>query len=324
MFPGARAQAEAGLLAFGTVDAYLLWRLTDGAVHATDATNASRTMLLNIHTGAWDDELLRLFRIPAGLLPEVRDTAAEFGATEASHFGAPLSVRAIAGDQQAALIGQACLAPGMVKATYGTGGFVLLNTGAVAVASRHRMLTTIAYQWGGTRCYALEGSIFAAGATIQWLRDSLGVVASSAETEELAAQADLEQAVYIVPAFAGLGAPHWNSNARGAITGLTRGATRKELARAALESIGYQTFDLLEAMFADAGDCIDARVPACHQGRRRHVSQQLDDAVLGRRAQCARRPAGAAGDHGARSCGSSRLAGRRLSWARELCADMAA
>ncbi|MEJ0092297.1 MAG: glycerol kinase GlpK [Methylocella sp.] len=254
--PGARAQAEAGLLAFGTVDAYLVWRLTDGAVHATDATNASRTMLLNIHTGAWDDELLHLFRIPAGLLSEVRDTAAEFGVTKASHFGAPLSVRAIAGDQQAALIGQACLAPGMVKATYGTGGFVLLNTGAAAVASRHRMLTTIAYQWGGSRCYALEGSIFAAGATVQWLRDSLGVVASSAETEELAAQADQEQAVYIVPAFAGLGAPHWNSNARGAITGLTRGATRKELARAALESIGYQTFDLLEAMFADAGDAL--------------------------------------------------------------------
>jgi glycerol kinase len=250
---GARARAEAGELAFGTVDSFLLWRLTDGAVHATDATNAARTMLFNIHAGAWDDELLRLFRVPAALLPEVRDTAGEFGTAAAGHFGAALPIRAVAGDQQAALVGQACLEPGMVKATYGTGGFILLNTGTAPVRSTHRLLTTIAYQWGGTRAYALEGSIFAAGATVQWLRDALGIVTSSAETGQLAAQADPEQAVYIVPAFAGLGAPHWDSAARGTITGLTRGTTRKELARAALESVGYQTRDLLDAMYADAG-----------------------------------------------------------------------
>ncbi len=250
---GARERAERGELAFGTVDSYLLWRLTRGDLHVTDATNASRTMLFNIHTGAWDDDLLRLFRVPAAMLPQVRDTAGDFGTITAEYLGAALPVRAVAGDQQAALVGQACFSPGMVKATYGTGGFVLLNTGSTPVQSTHRMLTTIAYQWHGTRHYALEGSIFVVGAAVQWLRDALGIVASSAETGVLAAQADPEQAVYLVPAFAGLGAPYWSSEARGTITGLTRGSTRKELARSALESVGYQTRDLLNAMYADFG-----------------------------------------------------------------------
>jgi len=251
---GARARAERGELAFGTVDTYLLWRLTRGAVHVTDATNASRTLLFNIRTGAWDEELLRLFEVPRSLLPSVRDTAGEFGVAAAEHLGKELPVLAVAGDQQAALIGQACLEPGMVKATYGTGGFMLLNTGPTPVRSRHRLLTTIAYQWQGSRHYALEGSIFVAGAAVKWLRDALGIVASSAQAGELAAQADPEQAVYFVPAFVGLGAPYWNSSARGTITGLTFGTTRKELARAVLESVGYQTRDLLAAMYADAGD----------------------------------------------------------------------
>ena len=252
--PGARARAEKGELAFGTVDTYLLWRLTLGAVHATDATNASRTLLFNIRTGCWDEELLRLFKVAASLLPQVRDTAGEFGVAAAEHLGNEIAIRAVAGDQQAALIGQACLKPGMVKATYGTGGFVLLNTGSTAVRSRHRLLTTIAYQWNGTRHYALEGSIFVAGAAVQWLRDALGIIASSTQAGELAAQADTEQPVYFVPAFVGLGAPYWNSSARGTITGLTHGTTRKELARAVLESVGYQTRDLLAAMYADAGE----------------------------------------------------------------------
>ena len=250
---GARARAERGDLAFGTVDSFLLWRLTGGALHVTDATNASRTMLFNIHTGTWDDDLLRLFRVPAAMLPQVHDTAGDFGTIAATHLGTAVAVLAVAGDQQAALIGQACFTPGMVKSTYGTGGFVLLNTGSTPVRSTHRMLTTIAYQWHGTRHYALEGSIFVVGAAVQWLRDALGLVATAAETGTLAAEADPEQAVYLVPAFAGLGAPHWNSEARGIITGLTRGTTRRELARAALESVGYQTRDLLEAMYADAG-----------------------------------------------------------------------
>jgi glycerol kinase len=250
---GARAGAERGELAFGTVDSYLLWRLTNGLVHATDATNASRTLLYDIGVGAWDDELLRLFRIPRSMLPEVKDTAGEFAVAAAEWLGFPLPILAVAGDQQAALVGQACFAPGDVKATYGTGGFILLNTGASRVQSSHRLLTTIAYQWRGERRYALEGSIFSAGATVQWLRDSLGVIAASAESGELAAAADAEQPVYVVPAFAGLGAPHWSSDARGTISGLTFGSTRKEIARAALESVGFQTRDLLDAMRADAG-----------------------------------------------------------------------
>ncbi len=248
---GARAAAEAGHLAFGTVDSFLLWRLTEGQVHATDATNASRTLLCDIRTATWDDELLALFRIPRSMLPEIRDSAGPFGTTTA--FGTPLPIRGIAGDQQAALIGQACLKPGMVKATYGTGAFILLNIGDRFSLSTHGILTTIAYQWRGVRHYALEGSIFSAGASVQWLRDGLGLIETAAETAALAAAADPAQSVYLVPAFTGLGAPHWDSDARALITGITRGTTRRELARAVLESVAYQTRDLLAAMLKDAG-----------------------------------------------------------------------
>jgi len=258
--PGARSQAERGELAFGTIDSFLIWRLTGGKIHATDATNASRTMLLDIHTGAWDDDLLKLFRVPRSMLPVVCDCKSEFGTAEPEHFGAAVPLRGVAGDQQAALIGQACFRPGMVKSTYGTGCFVLLNTGSQAIRSRHKLLTTIAYQWGGKRTFALEGSIFSAGTTVQWLRDGVGLVASAAETGTLAAEADASQQVYLVPAFTGLGAPHWDSQARGAISGLTRGTTRKEIARAALESVGYQTRDLIAAMRADGMDTPDEDV----------------------------------------------------------------
>ncbi len=249
--PGARAEAEAGKLAFGTVDTWLLWRLTEGWVHATDATNASRTMLFNIHDGCWDEELLRLFRIPRALLPEVRDCAGPFGHAAPALLGGAVPILGIAGDQQAAVIGQACFKPGMVKSTYGTGCFLLLNTGDRPVPSRARMLTTVAYQLAGRRSYALEGAIFIAGAAVQWLRDGLGVVADAAETGRLAAAADPAQSVYLVPAFTGLGAPHWDAEARGALFGLTRGTGPAELARAALESVAYQTRDLIEAMRAD-------------------------------------------------------------------------
>jgi glycerol kinase len=248
---GARSAAEAGHLAFGTVDSFLLWRLTGGAVHATDATNASRTLLFDIHRGEWDDDLLALFNVPRAMLPDVRDTAGTFGTTTA--FGAPIAIKGIAGDQQAALIGQACFRPGMVKSTYGTGCFALLNTGHQAIASSHRLVTTIAYQFEGQRTYALEGSIFVAGAAVQWLRDGIGLIASAAETGALAAEADPAQDVYMVPAFVGLGAPHWDSEARALLTGMTRGTTKKELARAVLECVGYQTKDLLDAMQADLG-----------------------------------------------------------------------
>jgi glycerol kinase len=248
---GARTAAEAGHLAFGTVDSFLLWRLTGGAVHATDATNASRTLLFDIHRGEWDDDLLALFNVPRAMLPDVGDTAGTFGTTTA--FGAPIAIKGIAGDQQAALIGQACFRPGMVKSTYGTGCFALLNTGHQAIASSHRLVTTIAYQFKGQRTYALEGSIFVAGAAVQWLRDGLGLIASAAETGALAAEADPAQDVYMVPAFVGLGAPHWDSDARALLTGMTRGTTKKELARAVLECVGYQTKDLLDAMQADLG-----------------------------------------------------------------------
>lgn len=250
---GARADAEAGHLAFGTVDSFLLWRLTGGAVHATDATNASRTLLFDIHRGAWDDDLLALFGVPRAMLPDVRDTAGDFGSVDPGLLGSPIPIRGIAGDQQAALIGQACFNPGMVKSTYGTGCFALLNTGREAIPSSHRLVTTIAYQFNGQLTYALEGSIFVAGAAVQWLRDGLGLIASAAETGDLAAQADPAQAVYMVPAFVGLGAPHWDSEARALLTGMTRGTTRKELARAVLECVAYQTRDLLDAMQADMG-----------------------------------------------------------------------
>ncbi len=251
--PGARAKAQRGELAFGTVDTFLLWRLTNGSVHATDATNASRTALYDIHAGRWNKDLLKLFRVPRAILPTVRDCASEFGTTAPEHLGVALPIRGIAGDQQAALIGQACFEPGMVKSTFGTGCFVLLNTGPNAVRSQHRLLTTIAYQLKGRRTYALEGSIFSAGATVQWLRDGLNLVRSSAETGQLAARSDQDQPVYIVPAFVGLGAPTWDADARGTITGLTRASTRQEIARAALESVAFQTNDLVCAMRADAG-----------------------------------------------------------------------
>ncbi|MBX6375608.1 MAG: glycerol kinase GlpK [Acetobacteraceae bacterium] len=260
---GARAAAERGALCFGTVDSFLLFRLTGGRVHATDATNAARTMLFDIRRGAWDEDLLRLFRIPAATLPDVRDCAAEFGTTDPALLdGVAVPVRGMAGDQQAATLGQACFAPGMVKATYGTGCFALLNTGAVPVASRNRLLTTIAWQLGGKRSYALEGAIFVAGAAVQWLRDGLGIIAEARETDALAAQADPAQAVYLVPAFTGLGAPYWDAEARGAILGLTRGTGRAEIARAALESVAYQTADLLAAMQADLAATAPGAVPA--------------------------------------------------------------
>jgi glycerol kinase len=249
--PGARERAQRGELAFGTVDSYLLWRLTGGAVHATDATNAARTLLFDIHEGAWDDDLLALLDIPRALLPDVRDCAAEFGTTVPELFGGSIAVRGIAGDQQAATIGQACFRPGMLKSTYGTGCFALLNTGNTAVASKAKLLTTIAYQLGGRRTYALEGSIFVAGAAVQWLRDGLGIIQAASQSGALAEAADPSQEVYLVPAFVGLGAPYWDPDARGAIFGLTRGTGPKELARAALESVCFQTADLVAAMQAD-------------------------------------------------------------------------
>lgn len=258
--PGARARAERGELMFGTVDSFLLWRLTGGAVHATDATNASRTLLFNIHTGAWDDELLALLRVPRTMLPEVRDCAADFGKTIPELFGGAIAISGIAGDQQAAVIGQACFTAGMMKSTYGTGCFAVLNTGVLPVASKNNLLTTIAYQFNGRRTYALEGSIFIAGAAVQWLRDGLRVVASAAETGALAASADDTQDVYLVPAFVGLGAPYWNPDVRGALFGLTRATGPKELARATLESVCFQTNDLLQAMRADWPEAAAARM----------------------------------------------------------------
>ncbi len=248
---GARALAAAGHLAFGTIDSFLLWRLTGGKVHATDATNASRTLLYDIGKGAFDDDLLRLFKVPRSILPEVRDCDADFGLTEPSLLGAAVPIRGVAGDQQAALIGQACFAPGMVKATYGTGAFAVLNTGCEQVASNNRLLTTVAYQLAGRRSYALEGSIFIAGAAVQWLRDGLRLIASAPESGTLAAVADPAQDVYLVPAFVGLGAPYWQPQARGALFGLTRASGVNEVARAVLEAVCYQTRDLLEAMHQD-------------------------------------------------------------------------
>jgi glycerol kinase len=249
--PGARERAVRGELLFGTVDCYLLWRLTGGKVHASDATNASRTLLFNIHEGGWDDELLRLVRVPRAMLPEVRDSSHRFGETVPDLFGGAIAVCGIAGDQQAATIGQACFTPGMIKSTYGTGCFALLNTGATPVTSKNKLLTTIAYQLAGKRTYALEGSIFVAGSAVQWLRDGLGVIKQAAETGPLAAKSDPAQSVYLVPAFVGLGAPYWNPRVRGALFGLTRNTGPAELAHAALESVCYQTFDLRDAMRAD-------------------------------------------------------------------------
>jgi glycerol kinase len=248
---GARARAEAGELAFGTVDSWLLWNLTAGTNHATDATNASRTMLYNIHQGNWDKELLALFNIPSSVLPEVKDCATEYGVTNL--LGGEIPILGIAGDQHAATIGQACFTAGMMKSTYGTGCFALLNTGDQAVTSTNRLLTTIAYQLDGNVTYALEGSIFIAGAAVQWLRDGLGIIESAQQSGELAIEADDNQQVYMIPAFTGLGAPWWDAEARGALIGLTRGTGPAEISRAALESVCYQTLDLLKAMQADLG-----------------------------------------------------------------------
>ena len=244
---GVRDRADR--LLFGTVDSYLIWKLTGGAAHVTDATNASRTMLYNIHEGRWDDEVCRLLDVPASMLPEVRDCAGPFGETDV--LGPTIPVLGVAGDQQAATLGQACFRPGMLKSTYGTGCFALLNVGETPVVSRNRLLGTIAYQLDGKPTYALEGAIFVAGAVVQWLRDGLGIVAKAADTQPLAERADPEQRLYLVPAFTGLGAPHWDPDARGALFGLTRNSGPAEFARAALESVGYQTRDLYEAMRAD-------------------------------------------------------------------------
>jgi glycerol kinase len=248
---GARERAASGELLFGTIDTWLVWRLTGGRAHLTDATNASRTLLYNIHDGQWDPVLLDRIDVPATMLPEVRDSAGDFGVTVPDLFGAPVPILGVAGDQQAATVGQACFRPGMMKSTYGTGCFALLNTGARAVPSRNRLLTTIAYQLAGRRTYALEGSIFVAGAAVQWLRDGLAIVKRAGDTAALARRADPGQPVYFVPALVGLGAPWWDAEARGAIYGITRGTTGAEIARAALESVAYQTRDLLDAMRDD-------------------------------------------------------------------------
>lgn len=250
---GARARAERGELAFGTIDSWLVWNLTGGELHITDVSNASRTLLYNIHNGEWDDELLGILNVPRELLPEVRPSSEVYGKTAPGLFGDRIRVAGIAGDQQAALFGQACHQPGMAKNTYGTGCFMLLNTGTKVVPSTHQLLTTVAWKRGGRTDYALEGSIFVAGAVVQWLRDGLGIIRTSGEVETLAASAPDNGGVYLVPAFVGLGAPHWDSYARGAMLGLTRGSTGGHIARAALESIAYQTADVLDAMQQDAG-----------------------------------------------------------------------
>ena len=255
---GARERAEAGELAFGTIDSFLLWRLTGGQSHATDATNASRTMLFDIHTQQWDDSLLKLFRIPSSLLPEVKDCSADFGMTAADIFDRSYPISGIAGDQQAAAIGQACLEPGMIKSTYGTGCFVLMNTGTKAYRSQNRLLTTVAYRVNGETSYAIEGSIFVAGAAIQWVRDGIKLIESAGEVEGLARGLESNRGVYMVPAFTGLGAPYWDPNARGAIFGLTRDTGIAEIVRAALESVVYQTFDLMQAMRGDSGGELQA------------------------------------------------------------------
>ncbi|MEM7404911.1 MAG: glycerol kinase GlpK [Pseudomonadota bacterium] len=257
---GARARAERGELAFGTIDAFLIWRLTGGQQHLTDATNASRTSLFNIHTQDWDATLLDMFDVPASVLPEVRDSAADFGMTSAEVVGQVLPIAGVAGDQQAALIGQACFEPGMLKSTYGTGCFVILNTGSEPVASGNRLLTTVGYRLGGRTTYAVEGSIFVAGAAVQWLRDGLGLVKSAPETEALARGLADNAGVYLVPAFTGLGAPHWDPHARGAVFGLTRDTGVAHLVRATLESVCYQSADLFSAMRSDGVDPARLRV----------------------------------------------------------------
>ena len=249
--PGARARAAQGELLFGTIDSFLIWRLTGGASHVTDATNASRTMLYDIRAGAWSEEICRVLKVPMEMLPQVKDCAAEFGTTQPEILGAAVPILGVAGDQQAATIGQACFEPGMMKSTYGTGCFALLNTGETPVVSNNRLLTTVAYQLKGQPTYALEGSIFIAGAAVQWLRDGLGILEDAAQSGALARAADPEQDVLLVPAFTGLGAPYWQPECRGAVFGLTRGSGPAEMARAALQSVAYQTRDLWEAMRTD-------------------------------------------------------------------------
>ena len=257
---GARAAAEKGALAFGTIESFLLWRLTGGKVHASDATNASRTLLLDIRKGTWDADLCTLLDVPPSMLPKVVDCAGEHGMTTADFLGAPVPVLGMAGDQQAATVGQACTKPGMVKSTYGTGCFAMLNTGSIAVHSRSRLLTTIAYQLNGQRTYALEGSIFIAGAAVQWLRDGLKLIEKSSDVEGVARAANPEHGVYVVPAFVGLGAPYWDADARGAILGLTRDSGPGEIAAATLDSVCYQTRDLVEAMRGDGAQIVELRV----------------------------------------------------------------
>ncbi len=249
---GTRERAKAGEILFGTVDSYLIWRMTGGAVHVTDATNAARTMLYDIHAGRWSSTMCKMLDVPQEMLPQVKDCAADFGSTTADLFGAPIPILGVAGDQQAATVGQACFERGMMKSTYGTGCFALLNTGDAPVRSENRLLTTIGYQLDGKPTYALEGSIFIAGAVVQWLRDGLRIIGEAGETQAMAEASDAEQGVILVPAFTGLGAPYWNADCRGAVFGLTRNTGPNEFARAALESVGYQTRDLLEAMQADS------------------------------------------------------------------------
>ncbi|MGI4823742.1 MAG: glycerol kinase GlpK [Janthinobacterium lividum] len=249
---GARQRAEAGELAFGTVDSWLIWNFTQGELHVTDVTNASRTMLFNIHNLAWDDELLALFNIPRSMLPQVRSSSEVYGETKTTIFASKIPIAGIAGDQQAALFGQLCTEPGMVKNTYGTGCFMLMNIGAEPKPSQHNLLTTVAWQIAGETCYALEGSIFIAGAVVQWLRDNLGIIKTSAEVEQLARQVSSTEGVYFVPAFAGLGAPYWDPYAQGTLFGMTRATQAAHIARAALEAIAYQTMDVLKAMEADS------------------------------------------------------------------------
>ncbi len=257
LVPGARARAERGELAFGTIDSWLVWKLTAGALHVTDASNASRTMLYNIVTNDWDDDLLTWLGVPRGVLPEVRASSEVLGSTVEHLFGRPLPIAGIAGDQQAALFGQQCFERGLAKNTYGTGCFMLMNVGREAVASRHRLLSTVGWRIGAQTDYALEGSVFIGGAVVQWLRDGLGIIGASSEVEPLAASVPNSGGVVVVPAFAGLGAPHWDQYARGLVAGVTRGTTRAHLARAALEGIAFQVADVLDVMKADSGVTLD-------------------------------------------------------------------
>ncbi len=259
--PNARKMAEKGDLAFGTIDTWLIWNMTGGAIHITDCSNASRTMLYNIHTGDWDDQLPEILNVPRAILPQIRSSSEVYGETRCPSFAVPIPIAGAAGDQQAALFGQMCTAPGMVKNTYGTGCFMLMNTGTTAVVSSNDLLTTVAWKIGEKTVYALEGSVFIGGAVVQWLRDGLGIIRSSADVEALARQVDDTEGVYLVPAFSGLGAPHWDPYARGMLIGLTRGTTAAHIARAALESIAYQSVDLLHCMTADSqNDIAELRV----------------------------------------------------------------